>query len=58
MRQSPTNEKGAIMDVKVVDVEKRKTKDSGSAKNYVRKISRVVFLCLPAVYRLCFIVFS
>ncbi|CAH3013725.1 unnamed protein product [Porites evermanni] len=34
MRQSPTNEKGAITDVKVVDVEKRKTKDSGSAKNY------------------------
>ncbi|CAH3157894.1 unnamed protein product [Porites lobata] len=34
MRQSPSNEKGAITDVKVVDVEKRKTKDSGSAKNY------------------------
>ena len=48
MRQSPTNEKGAITDVKVVDVEKRKTKDSGSAKNYVRKISRVIFVCLPA----------
>lgn len=58
MRQSPSNEKGAITDVKVVDVEKRKTKDSGSAKNYVRKISRVIFVCLPGVYRLCLIVYS
>lgn len=34
MRHSPTSEKGAITEVKVVDVEKRRTKDSGSGKYY------------------------
>ncbi|KAK2562288.1 SH3 and PX domain-containing protein 2B, partial [Acropora cervicornis] len=33
MRQSPTNEKSAVTEVKVVDVEKRRAKDS-SGKNY------------------------
>lgn len=36
MRQSPTNEKSAVTEVKVVDVEKRRAKDS-SGKNYVRE---------------------
>ena len=36
MRQSPTNEKSAVTEVKVVDVEKRRAKDS-SGKNYVRR---------------------
>ena len=36
MRQSPANEKSAVTEVKVVDVEKRRAKDS-SGKNYVRR---------------------
>lgn len=44
MRHSPTNEKSAIAEVKVVDVEKRRTKDS-SGKNYVRMFSRAILAC-------------
>lgn len=36
MRQSPTNERGVIADVKVVDVEKRRSKEHSGSKNYVR----------------------
>lgn len=38
MRQLSTNERGVIADVKVVDVEKRRSKEHSGSKNYVRII--------------------
>lgn len=43
MRHSPTNERGVIADVKVIDVEKRRAKEHSNSKNYVCMISRAIF---------------
>lgn len=45
MRHSPTNERGVIADVKVINVEKRRSKEHSSNKNYVR----IIFAWFPAV---------
>lgn len=35
MRHSPTNDRGVIADVRVIDVEKRRTKEHSNSRNYV-----------------------
>ena len=49
MRHSPTNERGVIADVKVIDVEKRRSKEHSSNKNYVRMNEPLIFAWFPAV---------
>ena len=43
MRHSPTTERGVLADVKVIDVEKRRSKEHSNSKNYVRMIDPVIF---------------
>ena len=49
MRHSPTNDRGVIADVKVIDVEKRRSKEHSNSKNYVRMNSPVIFAWFPRV---------
>lgn len=46
MRHSPTNERGVLADVKVIDVEKRRSKEHSNSKNYVRMNDPVIFAFL------------
>ena len=48
MRQLSTNERGVIADVKVVDAEKRRSKEHSGSKSYVR-IIWIVSSCFAAV---------
>ena len=43
MRHSPPNERGILADVKVIDVEKRRSKEHSNSKNYVRMNYPVIF---------------
>lgn len=49
MRHSPTNDRGVIADVKVIDVEKRRTKEHSNSKNYVRMNLPLIFAWFPRV---------
>lgn len=55
MRHSPTNERGVIADVKVIDVEKRRAKEHSNSKNYVCIILRAIYAwfscCLSVILR-------